>query len=61
MKTYIGAIDFYFEAENDNDAILKLKTIAVKRSKQNDDCASALSLHEKPNGITKAREIVIKP
>lgn len=61
MKTYIGAIDFYFEAENDSDAIMKLKTIAVERSKQNDDCTSALSLHEKPKGICNARSIELNP
>ena len=57
MKTYIGAIDFYFEAADDAQAILKLKQIAISRARKRDDCCSAVSLHEKPMGITKARQI----
>jgi hypothetical protein len=57
MKTYIGAIDFYFEAEDDAQAVRKLKQIAVKRARKRDDGCSALWLHEKPAGIAKARQI----
>lgn len=59
MKKYIGAIDFYFEAENDKDAVKKLKQIAIERARKEDDCSSAKSLHEKPSGICNAREISI--
>lgn len=57
MKTYIGAIDFYFEAANDAEAIHKLKQMAINRARVFDDCCSALSLHQKPKGITPARPI----
>ena len=57
MKTYIGAIDFYFEATSDAAAVIKLKQIALARARKYDDCCSALSLHKKPQGIGKARQI----
>lgn len=57
LKRYVGSIDFYLYAENDAEAKQQLMEIAAERRKQNDDCASALSLCEKPIGINNAREI----
>lgn len=57
MKTYIGVIDFYFEAADDAAAVRKLTQLAAARARKRDDGCAAVSLHQKAKGIAGARQI----
>ena len=60
QKRYVGSVEFYLFADNDLEAVQKLKKIANEQAKKNDDSCNALRLVEQPIGKIGFRQVNFK-